>query len=416
MPDAHGPADRRTLAAGVVLIAFVFNAVARGVADSFGVFVLPLEAEFGWSRRTVTGVFSVSLLVSGLASPFAGWVFDRLGPRVAYTGGAVLLAAGAWGASLAQAPWHLYLSAGVLVGLAGSALGMVTAGALIARWHRPHLATAIGLAYAGFGLGVLATLPLAQAVIDRHGWRSAWQLLACVAAAAVPLALALPWRRIANGPYAPGRATPDGAAPAAAGPTLREAVRERAYWRLLQAFAFTAVASFLVAPQIVAFLVESGFAPMTAAAAYGTTTLLSTVGIVGAGWLVGRLGYGPTAIGTYLCSAIGVLALLLASATQSVVALAVHVLFFGIVLGARGPIISTLSNRIFAGRSAATIYGTVHMSMSFGAAAGSYAGGLLHDLTGGYTVILLLSLVAMALAADPFRAGSSLMRAAARVR
>lgn len=417
MHDPKTPPERSALAVAVVAVAFVFNAVARGVADSFGAFVLPLEAEFGWSRRTVTGIFSATMLMSGLGAPLAGWAFDRWGPRVVYTGGAALLAAGAALSSLAQSPWHLLLSAGLLVGLGAAALGMVTAGALIARWHRRHLSTAIAIAYAGFGLGVLVAMPLAQAVIDAHGWRVAWRVLAAVAALALPLALVLPWARIADGPFAP-RPVPAGgdAGGADAGPTLRDALRMPAYWRLLQAFTFTAVGSFLVTPQVVAFLVESGFAPMTAASAYGTATLLSTAGIVAAGWLVGRIGYGPTAMLTFACSAVGVVALLVASFTQSVVALVVHVAFFGLVLGARGPIVSTLANRVFAGRQVATIYGTVHAAMSIGAACAAYAGGLVHDLTGGYAAVFALSLAAIVVAAEPFRSGSSLMRAAARAR
>lgn len=414
MTDPTTSPDRGALAVGVVAIAFVFNAIARGVADSFGVFVLPLETEFGWSRRTVTGIFSATMLLSGLGAPLAGWAFDRWGPRAVYTGGAALLASGAALSSFATAPWHLVLSAGLLVGLGVAALGMVSAGALVARWHRRHLSTAIAVAYAGLGLGVLAAMPLAQAVIDAHGWRTAWRVLAAAAALALPLALVLPWARIADGPYAPRSGTPAGGARTGGdGPTLRDAMRTPAYWRLVQAFSFTAVGSFLVTPQIVAFLVESGFAPMTAASAYGAATMLSTVGIVAAGWLVGRIGYGRTALLTFACSAVGVLALLVASFTQSVVALALHVAFFGLVLGARGPIVSTLANRVFTGRSVATIYGTVHASMSVGAAVGAYAGGLVHDLTGGYAAVFVLSLAAICVAAEPFRAGSSLMRAAA---
>ena len=417
MHGPNPPPDRRALALAVVAIAFAFNAIARGVADSFGAFVLPLEAEFGWSRRTVTGIFAATMLLSGLGAPLAGWVFDRWGPRAVYTGGAALLALGAALSSLARAPWHLVLSAGLLVGLGVAALGMVTAGALVARWHRRHLSTAIAIAYAGFGLGVLAAMPLAQAVIDLHGWRTAWRVLAAIAALSLPLAMVLPWARLAAGPYAP-RATDTVTATTIRGdgPTLGDALRMPAYWRLVQAFSFTAIGSFLVTPQVVAFLVEAGFAPLTAASAYGTATLLSTAGVVAAGWLVGRIGYGRTALLTFGCSAIGALALLVASFTQSVVALAVHVAFFGLVLGARGPIVSTLANRIFAGRHVATIYGTVHASMAIGGAIGAFAGGLVHDLTGGYAAVLVLSLAAICVAAEPFRANSSLMRAAAVAR
>ena len=76
--------------------------------------------------------------------------------------------------------------------------------------------------------------------------------------------------------------------------------------------------------------------------------------------------------------------------------------------GARGPIVSTMSNRIFAGRSAGTIYGTIYAAMSVGGAVGSLAGGILHDASGGYRAVFLMSLAAIALAAEPFRPGGTL--------
>ena len=351
------------------------------------------------------------MLMSGLGAPLAGWAFDRLGPRVVYTGGLALLAAGTWLAGQAVAPWQLYLSAGVTVGLGVAALGMVSAATLIARWHRRHLATAIAIAYAGFGLGILVTLPLVQALIERYGWRTAWEMLGIGVATLLPLCLLLPWRRFADGPALPC-AGKRGAEDTAGrhGPTLRDALRSPAYWRLVQAFVFTAIANYLITPQTVAFLIEAGFAPLTAASAYGTAGLLSTVGVIGAGWLAGRMGFGRTAWLTYGFTAVGVGALLLASYRPSTLALVCHVVFFGLAQGARGPIISTLSNRLFAGSRAGTIYGTIFCSMAIGGAIGSYAGGALHDLTGGYRTTFVLALLSILLAAEPFRAGSAILR------
>jgi MFS family permease len=398
-------------AIAVVAIAFLFQFVARGVADAFVAFILPLEAEFGWSRQSLTGVFATYMLMSGLGAPVAGWAFDRLGPRVVYTGGLALLAAGTWLAGQAVAPWQLYLTAGVTVGLGVAALGMVSAATLIARWHRRNLSTAIAIAYAGFGLGILVTLPIVQALIERYGWRTAWEMLGIGVAALLPLCLLLPWRRFADGPAGPlARASDPTDAARQRGPTLHDALRSPAYWRLVQAFVFTAVASYLVTPQTVAFLIETGFAPLTAASAYGTAGLLSTGGVIAAGWLAGRLGFGRTAWLTYGFTAVGVGALLLASYTPSTAALVCHVVFFGLAQGARGPIISTLSNRLFAGSSAGTIYGTIFCSMAIGGAIGSYAGGALHDLTGGYRTSFVLALLSILVAAEPFRAGSAILR------
>jgi MFS family permease len=77
-------------------------------------------------------------------------------------------------------------------------------------------------------------------------------------------------------------------------------------------------------------------------------------------------------------------------------------------MGVRGPIVSSVSTRYFAGPSVAAIYGGIYASNAVGAAFGSFVGGLLHDLTGGYKVGFAFALVCMAIASVPFSTVSAL--------
>jgi len=78
------------------------------------------------------------------------------------------------------------------------------------------------------------------------------------------------------------------------------------------------------------------------------------------------------------------------------------VAIFGLCMGVRGPIVSSVCAKFFSGANVATIYGTIYATNAIGAAFGSYIGGLLHDLTGGYRVGLGFALAFIALAAAPF--------------
>ena len=82
--------------------------------------------------------------------------------------------------------------------------------------------------------------------------------------------------------------------------------------------------------------------------------------------------------------------------------LALFTAVFGLCMGTRGPIISSICARRFAGPNVATIYGTVYACNALGAAFGSLMGGVLHDLTGGYRAGLCFSLAFIAVAATPF--------------
>ena len=74
---------------GVLLLAFAMHMVGRGATEVFAVFLLPVEKALGATRSQITGVYSLFMLVTGLAGPIAGAVFDRLGVRAAYCSGLV---------------------------------------------------------------------------------------------------------------------------------------------------------------------------------------------------------------------------------------------------------------------------------------------------------------------------------------
>jgi MFS family permease len=94
--------------------------------------------------------------------------------------------------------------------------------------------------------------------------------------------------------------------------------------------------------------------------------------------------------------------LLLLSFHPSVFVLALFVPEFGLCMGVRGPIVSSIAARYFAGPRVATIYGLIYGSNAVGAALGAFAGGLLHDFTGGYRAALAMALVLITFASLPF--------------
>ena len=156
-------------------------------------FLLPLEREFGWTRSQVASVYSIYLLVNGGTAALVGVVFDRLGPRWVYGAGTALLGTAFTLASGIDSLWQFYLCIGVLVGLGVSLNGMVPGSALLARWYRQRLSTAIGVAFSATGIGAMLLVPLAQSLIGDYGWRSAYRFLGVGLISLVPVVLLLPW-------------------------------------------------------------------------------------------------------------------------------------------------------------------------------------------------------------------------------
>lgn len=416
-PGADGGAGPAVPITAIVLaLAFGCNFIGRGLAETWAVFLLPIEAEFGFSRVEVTSVYSIYLFVAGLAAPFSGMAFDRFGPRFCYLLGMACVALGTFAAGWAQARWHFILTNGLTLGIGASLIGMVPASVMLGRWFHVGLGRAVAFGYAGFGTGILLMVPLSQFLIERLGWRDAYHVLgAGLLVVGIGLAL-LPWRRIAAGSpeiarlraaeatarFEAARSGRPGGARGPSAPGFREAVRTPAFWDLAVTFHLTAVGMYLVIPQVVAYLVDTGYSPLVAASVFGIAGSLSMGGILAAGWLCDKVGFRFAATLSFLLTLAGTGCLAMLLPGPSTPWLVGFVLLFGLAQGARGPVVSTLTNRIFAGPSAGTIYGVIFAVMSIGSAIGAWASGQLHDATGGYGVNFALSAACITGAMLPF--------------
>src|SRR5687767_6798583 len=237
----------------------------RGIGDTYVVFLVPLEREFGWTRSQLASVYSVYLLVNGFTAPLVGLLFDRLGPRWVYGMGMTCLGTAFFFAAGIVELWQFYLLVGALVGVGVSLNGMVPASALLARWYKERLSTAIGVAYAAFGAGSLLFVPLAQYLVQEYGWRGAYRAMGvALLGLTLVVVLLLPWRRFAAGAKAVREK--------AAGEerwTMRGALRSPVFWGLMLVFFCTSIGMFSVLVQLVAFFIHAGFAALTAAGAFG---------------------------------------------------------------------------------------------------------------------------------------------------
>ncbi len=373
----------------------------RGLADTYAVFLLPLEREFGWTRSELTGVYSIYLLVNGCTAPLVGLLFDRVGPRWVYGAGMACLGVAYFLAQWLDALWQFYLFVGVLIGFAVSLNGMVPGSALLSRWYRARLSTAMGIAFSAIGVGTVIFVPLTQLLVSHYDWRFAYRALGIVLLLLVPVVLfAIPWRAFAAG-HADYQVRAK-LAGAAEGWSLRSAMGTRIYWGLAQVFFCTSIGMYGIVVQLVVFLIDAGFSQLGAAGTFGVIGMLSSISIMGSGYIADRFGIRRTVTASFIGTATGMLLLMAMTRWPSVLLLALFVPVFGLCLGTRGPIISSICARHFAGPKVATIYGTIYACNALGAAFGSLMGGVLHDLSGGYVTGLCVSLAFIGMAAMPF--------------
>ncbi len=395
-------------ALGVLALCFALAVLGRGLSESFTVFLKPISENFGWDRAQIVSIYSLTWLVSGLTAPLVGRLFDRSGPRTVYALGLLLLGLAFLIASRAQSLWQFQLSIGLFVGLGAAFIGNVPNSILLGRWFGPRLPTAMAVVYSAMGGGVLALLPASQLLIDHIGWRGAYQVFGLAALALLVPLLLLPWRVLASGsPHVVKKTDPDFVD---AGWTLLGAMRHHAFWALFSTFFFTAVGMYAIAAQIVAYLIDAGFAPLQAATAWGFSGVVLVFGMLGVSALDGTIGRRPSVLLSYAVSILGIVLLWLLPQFPNAFLLTGFVVCFGSMMGSRGPLITATAMKIFRGKRVGTIYGTISIGSGLGAAFGSWSGGLIHDATRSYDALLAFALASVVLGMIPFLVVPALRR------
>ena len=385
--DTVSPTTRALQVLGVCVI---LNLIARGAGESFTVFLLPVSTEMGWSRAQITSVYAVFMITHACAAPFIGLVFDRLGGRLTYMLGLVAYGSGFAITGAASELWQVYVGLGLLAGVGVTAMGILPATGLIGRWFERRLTTAMAIAHAGLGLGVIMIVPCAQWFIQEIGWRSTYAGMAIVLLGLLPIVALLPWRKFEAGNpviYRPRTETAGGGLDA-----LRSAVRTVPFWSLFAVFFFTSISMFSISLQAITYLIEQGLEPMKAAGAFGMMSLLSMVGMIGTGVLADRYGLSLTVTATYVFTFIGIGCLWMYASAPSAILLIGFIVFFGLNQGARAPVVSTLIARLFE-RGACAVQGVASIGLGLGAGLGSWLNGMLYDMTGDYQAGFILAAV-----------------------
>jgi MFS family permease len=397
----------------VVGISGLVFAVVRGINDSFGLFLVAFVEEFGWSRAAVAGAFSFARAVEGAVSVAIGMLSDRLGLRRLVPICACIMAVGLLMASRIDSLWMLYLSYGLVFAIGITGVGDLAHLPVISRWFIKKRGTAIGIAMAGMGLGILLIVPLVQSFILHLGWRWAYVALAIFALVTIipPTLLFQRERPEDMGWLADGELPDDASLPTStvgaaharvvSAPhdwTLRGALATPTLWFLFAVRVMTPLGMMMVIPHHVAYLVDQGFDKLTAAFAFGSLGAFSFTGRVVFGSLSDRIGRAPTICLTYSLSIIGTFILMSLHDPTHTALLWCHIVIYGLGFGARGPLTSSLAIDLFHGKHYGAILGFLEIGSGLGGTIGPWFSGFLFDRTGSYTVSFSISMAVLLVA------------------
>jgi MFS family permease len=399
----------------VVGVTFVTLLVAQAIRSTPGLLTLPLEAEFGWDRASISLAVAISLVAFGLGGPLGGATLDRFGPRRVLIAGCALIAGGIWALTLVRELWQFYVVWGIVIGLGTGAAGNVVSGVVAHRWFRTHQGLVIGALGAAVSAGQLIFIPTIAQVLVTTGWRPAISILAvALVVVLVPLLFLMRDKPedIGLRPYGEGAASKSQERSLdARGTPIRAALRTRDFWLLAGSFFVCGYTSNgLIGTHLIPHAVEHGFTEVTAAGAVALLGSLNIVGTLASGWLTDR--YDPRKLLAFYYGfrATSLFALPFIYELQWLVVFAV---VYGLDWVATVPPTVNLTAARFGRASLGTLYGWIWFSHMMGAALAAYAGGFFRVLLGDYHLIFISAgvmgfiAVNLALRISPGRFGGS---------
>lgn len=410
----------------VVAVTFVTMAIGVNARTAFSLFFPPIISEFGWERGVTAGAFSFGFVVSGVVSPLIGRLMDRAGPRAVMELGVALMAGGLLLAPLTREPWHLYVTIGVMVGAGSVCMGYSGQSLFLPNWFIRKRGFAMGIAFAGVGIGSVTLLPWVQLMIEQTGWRTACTAMGLlVLIVLAPINLLLRKRPEDLGLRPDGDTAPHAASTkpvsnvvdaAWAGTdwTLRRAIRTARFWWIALGYFCGLYIWYAVQVHQTKFLLDIGFSPAVAVWALGIVSLLGIPGQILLGHASDRIGrewiWAAGCAGFVIC-----FAALIALKYVPTLPLVYLMVFTQGALGyGLTSIMGAVVLEIFQGRQYGSIFGTIMLIALAGGAAGPWVTGLLFDMTGGYTLAFVIAIIVSALSAlSIWRAAPRKVRAVA---
>lgn len=397
---------------GLVALAFLHIAVGRGLHGTFGVFFVAMLDAFGWSRAATAGVISLAIIFEGACLPWAGGLIDRIGGRKTLTFGGLVLAIGLGFASTVSALWQFYFWIGIVSAAGIALIGMVPHVAIISREFPQRRGTALGIAWAGGGVGIVLLVPIAQLMIDRWGWSAAYLGLAAITSLFVipPVQFFLP--RYAK--TAPAEAS-DVKSPSKETQgtdwTVKGALTNSAFWLLFIARTLASMGNQVIVTHQIAHVVDVGYAKVFAASIFGLVGVISIGGRLLFGYLADVMNRQMVFTWVQIISAFGILALLSIHDATTPWLLYTYAVCYGLGQGSRALVLSAISADIFHGKHFGAIFGYFTFSIGLGGAIGAWLGGFLFDVTHSYAVPFWVSLACLVVSVFIVWASSRVVKA-----
>src|SRR5215468_7066836 len=378
---------RRNIHYGWAMVGATFLAalISAGTVGAPGVFIVPLQKEFGWSNAEISSALSIRFILFGLMAPFAAALMNRYGLRNVTLTAQLVVMSGLIGSLLMTKVWQLWLLWGVVIGIGTGMTALVLGVTIATRWFVVRRGLVVGIMTASVATGQLVFLPALAAITERVGWRSALALV-CVMLGVAAFAVLLVMRDrpsdVGLRPFGdestePLPAPPPSTAPimAAALGTLRDCSKSLAFWILFATF-FVCGASTngLVQVHLIPMCLDFGIPQVQAASLLAAMGIFDFFGTIVSGWLSDR--YDNRWLLFWYYGLRGLSLVFLPFSDFTFYGLSLFAMFYGLDWIATVPPTVRLTAQRFGAERANLVFGWVFAGHQLGAGAAAFGAGL----------------------------------------
>jgi MFS family permease len=365
--------------------------LVAGFFISFGVFLTPLHAEFGWSRMAISAAYSMGCFVSGTCAIIFGRICDKYGPREILTIGGIVFGAGFLLMSTLNSLWQLYFFFGLLVCMwPDPSVGLLLS--TTSRWFVKKRALVTGVVGIGIGLGIMLIPLFTSYLISNHGWRYAYSLMGIIAIACmVPLAQVLRRDPSKKGLHPYGEHQESQGQLGERGFSLQEALKLKQFWIVAVILLLILYCSDTLLIHITSYAMDSGISSINAASLVAIIGGVSIVGRVIIGSAGDRIGCRRALVITFI---IMVVSLLWLYQAEGLWQLRLFAMSYAIAHGGSLTLIAPLLAELFGTKAISSLFGIVLFFGTAGAGTGPIVAGRIYDVTGSYQSAFLIMIIA----------------------
>lgn len=364
--------------------AFAILAISGLVWNSFALFLVALEGEFGWSRAQISGAYGAFALTNALTAPLVGYALGRWDSRIILALCSVILGGGLCGAAASTSLTQYWLAFGFIGGIGAHCTSSFAVFSSLAGRFRKKPATAMAIADAGSGLAAFVGLPLIFWVMSTFGWRATYVMLGAIVGILGAGLHLLVVDRVRRSP------------PRASRPRWFFTVPATAVLVLAVSYFCGSAAYHGLLTQQIALFDDRNIPEQTAVWIAASAGFVVFGWRLVSGWLCDL--FGPTRMMTVasVAAIVTFATLLLSISNQGTLALMLYPLAMGVGFGGQQVLLANGARLIVPLSAIASTLGFCRLATGLGMAAGPILAASIFDATGGYlAAVALLCILAV---------------------